>query len=311
MNARVITPPPYRSPEWQEWRRHGLGASEIAAVHGLDPRTTPYQLAARKRGLAEPQAETDAMRWGSRIEGVALDMYQEMQGVEVVRGETWEHDRWPTCWATLDGRHGRVGVEVKATQRWRTPPLHVQVQVQTQMGIAELERVDVVRVTPYGVPEITPIERDEQTIVQLLDGAEEWAARYIHGDEMPPLDGSPEARVVLDRLRGDGEMSATAEQEALARALRDVQAQAKTLEDREGHIKAAIKASMAGYGRLVGDGWHMTWAVVAARRMVAWRPLAEALRQHVRPGEWDELVAAATTLSEPHTQLRPYWEDEG
>lgn len=193
--------------------------------------------------------------------------------------------------------------------RWRTPPLHVQAQVQAQMGIADLERVDLVRVTPYGSPEITTIERDEQTIADLLDKAEAWAVRYIGGDEMPPLDDSPEARVVLDRMRGDDEMAATAYQESLIATWREVKEQVKAHEAREEQVKAAIKASMAGNGRLVGDGWHVNWIDVAAPRTVAWKIVAEGLRQHVRPGEWDELVASATTRGKPSTRLTPHWED--
>lgn len=41
--------------EWLEYRKDGIGSSEVATILGLNPWETPYQLWRRKKGLDAPQ----------------------------------------------------------------------------------------------------------------------------------------------------------------------------------------------------------------------------------------------------------------
>ena len=312
MSASVVEVPAYRSEEWVAGRNRGLGASDLAAVAGQSPWQGEHALALLKRGLVEPQGDTVATRWGQRIESLALDAYEEMTGVQLIRGETWRDERWPHLWATLDGRAGRIGVEVKATTRWRDePPPHVRVQALGQMGIADLEAVDVVRVSPYMEPHVVRVERDEDAIRDLLDLAEAWYVKYVEGDELPPPDGSPASMRYLDTLRGEAAAQATVEQADLMAKLRAVRVQSKRLEEQDRQLVAALKASMAGTGSLVGTGWRIAWSAVRGRTTTDWKAVAESLRPLVRPGEWDERVASVTSVAPDGTRFVPTWTEEG
>ena len=50
--------------EWLEYRKDGIGSSEVATILGLNPWETPYQLWRRKKGLDAPKDETFAMKAG-------------------------------------------------------------------------------------------------------------------------------------------------------------------------------------------------------------------------------------------------------
>lgn len=306
-------PPPYRSPEWIAWRRGGLGASDLAAVVGCDPYKGEYALALEKRGDAPDVEETVAMRWGARIESLALDAYTEETGRELVRGETFADERWPHLFATLDGRHATLGVEVKATTRWVVPPRHVKVQALAQMGLAGLDAVDIVRVSPYGEPLITTVERDDDAITDLLELGEAWYERYVLGDELPPPDGSREAMRYLDRFRGDEEAEATADQAAIVGALHQVRQRQDQLETERRALEGALKASMAGTGVLTGEGFRVTWSAVKPRVTTDWKAVARAYRLLLPASEedtHDAIESIHTATGEGSTRLLVKWEEE-
>lgn len=75
-----VLPPELTGPDHEEWfaaRAQGITASEIAAVLGVSPYESPFSLYWRKRGVLGEQADTDAMRWGRRLEPLIAEEFQE------------------------------------------------------------------------------------------------------------------------------------------------------------------------------------------------------------------------------------------
>lgn len=311
MTARTLHPPPYGSAEWTEWRRGGIGASDLPALAGVNPYQGEYGLAAVKRGDAAPFAGNAATSWGHRIETIGLDIYEEVTGLALVRGETFADDRWPHLYATLDGRVDRIGVEVKATAaRWDGVPQRVEVQALAQIGLADLDAVDVVRLSMHGEPAITRVWRDDVTIADLLALGEAWYLRYVLGPDMPPLDDSAPARAVLARLRGDGESKADEHQSQAMRSLRRVRQGIRDLESADKALVRDLKQSMAGTGVLVGTGFRVAWSATRGRTTTAWQQIAEGLRTRATPGEWDALLSLNTTTGEAGDRFAPTWDEE-
>lgn len=306
----LIEAPPYGSEDWLAWRLHGLGSSELPSIVGCDPWRSEYQVAALKRGLTEAEPSNARMAWGHRMESVGLDVYAEQTGTALERGETFGDPRWPHLWATLDGRAGRVGVEVKWTARWDIVPRRVEVQALAQIGLAGLDAVDVVRLSPYGEPAITRIERDEGSIADLLDLGESWYRRYVLGDEMPPLDGSREATRALDRLAGPAEYRADERQTALMDDLRRVRVAQDRLKASEESLVRAIKGSMAGGGILSGESFRVTWVPVKGRTATDWKSIAMGLATRITAEEWDALMSLHTTIGEGTTRFAAKWDEE-
>lgn len=298
----AIEAPTYGSDDWVQWRTHGLGASDLPTVAGCNPWQTEYQLWAQKRGIAAPFEGNEKTRWGHRMEAIGIEVYTEATGRSVVTGETFADPRWPHLWATLDGRvpDERIGVEVKWTARWDTPPQSVEVQALAQMGLADLVAVDVVRMSPYGEPTIHRIERDDAAVDDLLALGEAWFVRYVLGDEAPPYDESPESRRALLALRGTEERPADGDQRTALARLREVRDALGRLETAEKALVRDLKASMAGAGVLVAPGLaRATWSVVKPRTSVAWQQVAEGLRTRCTDEEWESVVSLATTVGEP------------
>lgn len=258
------TPPPYNTPAWREWRRGGIGASDLPAMLGIDPHgRTAYGVALEKRGLPGGEVtETPLMTWGRLIQPLILSRYADHTG-QKVRNLTRPslHPDYPRLYAHLDGRveGRRVGVEIKNYDWQRKAAKAVETQALAQIGLARLDAVDVVRMD-YGSPEIVTIERNDAVIRNLLEFASAWYQRYVLGDEMPPTDGSDAAHAYLNALPGrDTELLATWEQEAFAKQLAAIRGEVERLEAADKLLVAKIKESMVGSYRLAGDGWHVIW----------------------------------------------------
>ena len=132
---------------WLAARRSGIGASEIAAVLGLSPYQSRYQLWADKAGLLPHEvAETEAMAAGKLLEPVIAEMVRRRRGWPVeLNGQriSWSPDH-PWLFATLDAiahddQRGPGVLELKAASAFAEgwdgdrPPLHYRLQVAQQM----------------------------------------------------------------------------------------------------------------------------------------------------------------------------------
>lgn len=139
------------SPEWLAHRQLHRNASETAAVLGLSPWTTPYQLWLQRTGRAN-QAVNAAMARGTALEGAARLAYEEktghvMQPLVIVDGEYS---------ASLDGItfDGELVVEIKCPMRGRESslwqeaaagklPVHYYWQVQHQLMVCAAQQAHV------------------------------------------------------------------------------------------------------------------------------------------------------------------------
>lgn len=66
-----------------EYRRSGIGASEIGAILGVNRFKTPLDVYAEKLGLKEATPDNPALRWGRILEPAIASAYEEFHGVEL------------------------------------------------------------------------------------------------------------------------------------------------------------------------------------------------------------------------------------
>lgn len=67
--------------EWKDWRRKGIGGSDVAAICGLNPYRSAIQVYLDKLGLAEDVEENQAMRWGKILEAPIADEFARLTGL--------------------------------------------------------------------------------------------------------------------------------------------------------------------------------------------------------------------------------------
>lgn len=197
--------------KWLEARRSGLGASETAAVLGVNKWATPLDIWREKLNTAPAVDNSvgDAADWGQRLEDPIARAVSKRDlaplGLKVYPTPGLlahpEH-RWML--ATLDrlvvprgGPHTLKAVtllEIKTTNYrnylayWLDgiPPAYIQVQVQQQLAVTGLPYAYVsCLVDGRDLKPLVKIERDERVIEQLIEYGGQWWHSYVEGQTMP------------------------------------------------------------------------------------------------------------------------------
>lgn len=153
--AHTIIRPKDRT-EWLKHRASGIGSSEVATIVGLNPYETPYQLWRRKIGLDAPKVENFAMKAGHYLEDAVAKFWEDETQHEIIKSSAGDwliiNDDKPymrvspdrTFWLQGKPRNStNKGIlECKTTQMSVDAddlPKHWFVQLQYQLGVAELE----------------------------------------------------------------------------------------------------------------------------------------------------------------------------
>lgn len=179
--------------EWHEYRRSRRNASESAAVMGVSPWMTPYQLWLVKTGRWAPTV-TSAMQRGTELEPAARAAYEEHTGL-VMQPVVLQDGRYS---ASLDGMtlDGDLVLEIKApvggtrSDLWQSVlagevPQHYQVQVQHQLAVSGAGHAHLwVYDGRQGV--LLDIHRDDG-LIEIIKSAWDAFQPYLDADAPPPL----------------------------------------------------------------------------------------------------------------------------
>ena len=244
------------TPEWHEHRAKYRNASETAAVMGVSPWQTPYELWLVKT-CRKFTAETDAMRHGTATEPAARAAFELesgliMQPLVMVDGDYS---------ASLDGitLAGDTIVEVKCpykgqtSELWQTVhagsvPAHYMLQVQHQLLVSKAK---IAYLWVYdgneGIGII--IEPDAETFEQIKAAWEPFQL-YLDNDTPPPLTDQ-------DTLtRSDALWQQAAAEYLSCKATCDV-AQTKADEAKSRLVALTAHSRETGYGVSVTRYWKI------------------------------------------------------
>lgn len=199
----TIVPLIQGSPEWQAYRQSRRNASESAAVLGLSPWMTPYQLWLAKTGRMEPRV-THAMQRGTDLEPVARAAYEDQTGL-IMQPLVLEAGAYS---ASLDGMtlEGDLILEIKCPLRgsrsdlWQDvrqgqAPEHYTVQVQHQLMVSGADTAHL-WVFDGSQGMLHAIDRDEALMQRIREGWEGFQ-QYLDHDIPPPL-SDPDTRQRCD-----------------------------------------------------------------------------------------------------------------
>ena len=198
MNTNTLPSPtfinlPQGSSEWLAYRLAKRNASESAAVMGLSPWMTPYQLWLAKTDRQQTLV-TAAMQRGTDLEPLARRVYEEQTGL-VMQPLVLEADRYS---ASLDGMtlEGDLVLEIKCPVRgsrselWQSVasgeiPEHYRVQIQHQLMVSGAQTAHLwVFDGERGL--LHSVARDE-ALMERIQVAWDDFQRYLDDDTPPAL----------------------------------------------------------------------------------------------------------------------------
>lgn len=135
------------TPEWLEFRKNKVGASDAPAIMEVDPFATPYQKWMEKMDLAPPKVTNGAMQRGHDLEPIARDQAEQLIGCSLTP-KVKLHPSLPWMFSSLDGvsEDKKLIVEIKCPDKEThamaesgcIPPKYFP-QLQHQLETCELE----------------------------------------------------------------------------------------------------------------------------------------------------------------------------
>lgn len=262
--------------DWLDYRRTGIGASEIPIIMGVASWSSPLKLWGEKTGRIKRTTETpERLKWGSILEGPIAEEYARRTGRRILDPGDYTVQYIPgTPWfATIDRYqliNGQPGIaEIKnyhsaSKKEWQDePPLSIQLQVQWQLMVTGLQHATVVCL--LGGQELVwlDVESDSRTHAILNNTAVEfWDC--IKNDTPPEPDGREETGKALQEIYPDAvdELVMLPDEAADLHAEREqVAVQLKQLGDRKTEIDNKLKMYIGNHtaGQIPGTNVQYTW----------------------------------------------------
>ncbi len=213
MNANVlVSTKDMKYQEWLEYRRRGIGGSDVAAVCGLSKWRSPMEVWLDKTGQIEPKPAGEAAYWGTIMEPIIRQEFADRTGFKIRQvNAILQHKRFKFMQANLDGivtdpNLGGDGIfEAKTASAYRAAeweqgvPEEYQLQVQHYMAVTGLSFAWVAVLIGGNQFVWRLIERDEG-IIDLLIQMESRFWKLVETGVAPEIDGSPASTELLNRL---------------------------------------------------------------------------------------------------------------
>ncbi|MBK8233006.1 MAG: YqaJ viral recombinase family protein [Candidatus Eisenbacteria bacterium] len=272
--------PPHLAPEY---RRSGIGASEIGAILGLSKWRTPLDVYAEKLGYTEPQPDNPALRWGRILEPAVASAYAEARGVELVPGEHLrrEFDGCPFLLTPdyLSEEEGLV-VEIKTAgshmaREWGQTgedgaPRNYAAQLVLYLWGVGLSGGVIAALIGGSDYREYPQARDEELELALLTaGAKFWRDHVLAKNPPAAQNTSDEAKWIERRWRENTSATvlvATPEQADALGQLDRLRAELKELGAREEELENLLKAAIADATGLSSGEFVAKWSLSKGSR---------------------------------------------
>ena len=178
------------SPEWIEWRKTVITATDSAVILGESPYKTAYCLYMQKKGLYAPDEINDRMLKGQLLESEARMCY-EMEVAQLMNPAVVVHDDLNFLAASLDGLSEDMtrAVEIKCpgkkthsiAKKGKIPDIYIW-QLQHQMLVTGLPFIDYFSYDGQGV--VVRLDRDEEKISRIKAAAISFYEGLVHN--VPP-----------------------------------------------------------------------------------------------------------------------------
>lgn len=264
--------------EWHALRAQDLTSTDIAALFGLSPYKTAYELWHEKKA-GEPVRikDNDRMRWGRRLESVVAEGIAEDQGWAVRSFK--EYGRLPDLrigssfdFRIIAAEHAILEIKTVDALAFRNgwviedgfveAPAHIELQVQHQMLVSGLRRAYIGALIGGNRIELLTREADDAVHAGIIaKAAEFWASIDANTPPAPVMPDDAEAVIrqlqfaepgkVFD-ARGDADVaSMIARYAALG-------AQASDIEDQRKAVKAEILQRIGDAEKVTLDGFSVS-----------------------------------------------------
>lgn len=285
--------------EWLEWRRQGLGGSDIPIILGLTSWGSPGEVWASKVDPEHPGiVATERMQWGNILENIVIDEWARRHDIDpetIKRQVRVEHAEHPWRRATLDGLRDAVVVEAKNTSErpWDTLPEHYRAQNLWQIGNTPGATEGVVIALHQGIELVEyPVEFDADLYERLAGFAAKFWQNVL--DRRHPNDAIEATETIKARAIHFADLR----ERRLALAKEEDAAKAELLLALDGHPEAHVNGAPLVTDKTTDSGQLDTAALIEAHARLT-RSDAETVKSmYLKPKPTRRVNVVAKTLEQ-------------
>lgn len=234
--------------DMRELRKRGVGGSDIGAIMGLSPFSTPLDIYKAKTEDHQKE-ETQSIEWGNRLEAVIAQKYIENHPDEVVTlsPETIIKDDWMI--ANLDGRTEDKILEIKTANAhsasvWEdSVPASYHAQVQWYMAVTGLNKAVIAVLIGGNDYREYEIERDDLFIQEAVIKGKQFWENLKKGIPPAPINTKEAAEVFPSHEKGK-EVTVSFKVEQAVAELERTKLVIESLKKQEERIKAELMNEM-------------------------------------------------------------------
>lgn len=264
--------------KWLEMRKAGIGGSEAAAIVGLNPWKSAFQLWMEKTGQVEPEdlSDNEYVYWGTVLEQAVADRFCELTGKKVQRRGMLQDDEYPYMLASVDRMvvGENAGLECKTTNAFNTKawaddelPDSYYIQCQWYMMVTGCEKWYIAVLIGGNKFIWKEVPRNAADIEVLRKAAVDFWSMVIT-NTMPPVDGSSDCSSALaEKFKGQKDLEIelpVAAKDCIDR-LREIKETIASLEEQkklsENELKAMLGDAEIG---IIGED-KVSWKTQAGR----------------------------------------------
>ncbi len=243
--------------QWLEERRKGIGGSDVAAILGLSPFRTAFQVYQEKRKEVEDWQGNDLTDWGKRMEPAIRQWYSDKTGRSVrLPDKIIYNEKYPFMLASLDGfTDDRRGVEIKTARSgkdWGEPgtseiPDYYAVQCHHYMIVTGFPVFDVPVSIGGGSPELYEVPEDKELHEMIIEAEAKFWHRVVDGNPPEPVTYA-DAVARFGKSGTEGVVQATGDIINWIRGLRDVRLSISAFEEQEEDLKGKLIIALGDNG---------------------------------------------------------------
>jgi putative phage-type endonuclease len=292
-----------------EVRKTGLGGTDIAAICGIHPHRTAFQVWEEKTGQAEPVEETPQMRWGLILEPVVATQFRQAHP-DITAGmamnkTTFKNPDNPLLVGTPDYLLGDLeqGLEIKTVGTFMAKgfgelgtddvPKHHYLQCEWYMALMEYNVWHLAALIGGQDYREYRIERDSDLDVQLVGLAQSFWDKYVVTDTPPPMTASKDVSDYLKRQypnHTDMLPVATDEQAVIYDEYWHHRKAAELAGEEAERLKNVLKFQIGDTAGLVFENGRLTWKRSKDGTKIDWKGVATDAEATV------EQIAACTSV---------------
>lgn len=194
---RLVSTKDLEHGDWLEWRKKGIGGSDVAAICGLSRYRSPLAVYLDKMGEIPPLEDNPKMKAGRMLEPVIADWFGEETGMKVMKQNAiFQHKTHPFMLANIDrwlpGQN--AGLEIKNTGEYSRDdwsgtqaPTEYILQCNHYMAVTGAERWYIAVLIGGWDLQWRIIERDETLIANLITIEEAFWTKHINAQQPPAV----------------------------------------------------------------------------------------------------------------------------